>query len=86
MLYNMAMSEDRELQTLIREIHGTMRVLDERTQSMLKQVEKTNGRVTRLEDNVDVINKVQEGLAVKVGAIVTVAATAITTMLSKVIS
>jgi len=82
----MAMSEDRELQTLIREIHGTMRVLDERTQSMLKQVEKTNGRVTRLEDNVDVINKVQEGLAVKVGAIVTVAATAITTMLSKVIS
>ncbi len=80
------MPEDRELQTLIREIHGTMRVLDERTQSMLKQVEKTNGRVTKLEDNVDVINKVQEGLAVKVGAVVTVAATAITTMLSKVMS
>ena len=81
----MVMSEDRELQTLIREIHGTMRVLDERTQSMLKQVEKTNGRVNRLEEGYDVLSKVQEGLAVKVGAIVTIAATIITTFLGKLL-
>jgi len=82
----MDMSEDREFQTLLREIHGTMRVLDERTQSILKQAEKTNGRVTRLEDGHDILTKNQENLAVKVGAMVTVAATVITTAISKVMS
>lgn len=81
----MVMSEDRELQTLIREIHGTMRVLDERTQSMLKQVEKTNGRVTKLEDRTDVLDKAQEGLALKVGGIVSIASVVVYSVINKFI-
>lgn len=34
---------------LLYEIHGKMLVLDERTQVILKQAEKTNGRVNMLE-------------------------------------
>ncbi len=77
------MADSNELQTLIREMHGTVRVLDERTQSILKQAEKTNGRVTKLEDGHDVIMKTQENLVVKVGAIVTVGATILTTVISR---
>ncbi len=76
------MAQDLELQNLIREIHGTMRVLDERTQSILRQAEKTNGRVTKLEDKTDAVEKEQEGLAVKVGAIATIAGTIITTIIT----
>jgi len=79
------MSEDTELNKLIREMHGTVRVLDERTQSILRQAEKTNGRVTKLEDSHDVISKTQEGLVVKVGAVVTIAATVLTTFISRII-
>lgn len=77
------MADSNELQTLIREMHGTVRVLDERTQSILKQAEKTNGRVTKLEDGHDVIMKTQENLVVKVGAIVTVGATILTTVIGR---
>lgn len=79
------MATDQEFQSLLREIHGTVRVLDERTQTILKQAEKTNGRVTRLEDGHDAIAKKQENLAVKVGAIVTVSATILTTFISRII-
>lgn len=78
------MASDQEYQSLLREIHGTVRVLDERTQTILKQAEKTNGRVTKLEDGHDIIAKKQENLAVKVGAIVTISATVLTTFIARI--
>jgi len=80
----MYMAEHSELNTLIREMHGTVRVLDERSQAILKQAEKTNGRVTKLEDSHEELAKVQENLVVKVGAIVTLVTTAITTVISRI--
>lgn len=76
---------EQDLHTLIRDIHGTMRVLDERTQSILKQAEKTNGRVNKLEDRVSDAEDVQSGLVAKVSIGVTIAATMLTTFINRVI-
>lgn len=46
MFSDMAVDETTKL---LYEIHGKMQVLDERTQVILKQAEKTNGRVTFIE-------------------------------------
>jgi len=78
------MAVDNELQALLREMHSTINVLDERTRSILVQTEKTNGKVLRLEDKVDKVEKVQDGLVVKVGAFVTFAAVFVSIAVKKV--
>lgn len=80
------MTESNETQRLIREMHGTIRVLDERSQTILKQAEKTNGRVTVLESRTDEVEKKQEGLAIKVGIGATAAGFLVTTFVSKLFS
>lgn len=79
------MADDKDLQILIREMHGTVRVLDERSQAILRQAEKTNGRVTKLEELHDDLAKVQENLATKVGIGATLAATAIVAAINKIL-
>ena len=76
---------EQDLHTLIRDIHGTMRVLDERTQSILKQAERTNGRVNKLEDKVGAVEDVQTGLVAKVGVGVTIMATVFTTLINRIL-
>ena len=42
---------------LLYEMHGTLRALDERTQHILAQATKTNGRVSRNEDEIEVLKQ-----------------------------
>lgn len=79
---NTTMHDDT--QRLLLEVHSTMKVLDERSQSILRQVEKTNGRVTILEGDVEKVKNVQENLVVKVGAGVTIAATVFASFVSRI--
>jgi hypothetical protein len=73
-----------QFEALIRDMHSTLRVMDERTQTILKQAEKTNGRVNKLEDEVDAVKNVQSTLAAKVGIGVTIAATIMATVINKI--
>jgi hypothetical protein len=77
------MSEDPNLEQLIREIYSTTKVLEERSSNILQQVQKTNGRVTGLEGRTDKIEQVQENLGVKVAAGVFVATTFVAIIINK---
>jgi len=72
------MAEKEEVNKLLREIHSAVAVLDERTESILRQTEKTNGRVTQLE-------KEQSGLAAKVAVGATIISTVFVTFLNRII-
>lgn len=67
-----------ELNTLIREIHSNVAVLNERTENILEQTQKTNGRVTKLEEQ-------HSGLAAKVSVGATILATIFATFVNRVL-
>lgn len=70
MCHNYWNMPDNEATKLLYEIHGRMQVLDERASAILKQAEKTNGRVNVLEDKHDVLqNEVMKAKGLFVGGI-----------------
>lgn len=42
---------------ILYEMHGTLRALDERTQHILQQATKTNGRVGKNEDEIELLKQ-----------------------------
>lgn len=67
-----------ELDRIIREMHSIVAVLDERTENILRQTEKTNGRVNQLE-------KEQSSLVAKVSVGATLLATVFATFVNRVL-
>lgn len=59
---------ESELHKHIFEMKELLARVDERTQHILSQAQKTNGRVTTLETEMDGVRTKQENLAVKVTA------------------
>lgn len=79
-----------ETQKLLREMHGTIMVLEERSRSILAQTERTNGRVSKLETEHDQLaSKVgglegdQKAAAVKIGGVLSVIGVVVSVVISK---
>lgn len=68
-----------------RELNAIFRRIDEKLDAIVTQTTKTNGRMNKAEDNIHTLETKQEGLAIKVGAIVFVASTTFVYLLNKIL-
>ncbi|MGR3504904.1 MAG: hypothetical protein ACU0B7_03425 [Paracoccaceae bacterium] len=68
-----------------REIEILFRRIDEKLDSVITQTTKTNGRVTKLENEVSEVKRIQSTLGVKVGAGVFVASTVVAIVIKELI-